>query len=72
MKVRGSVDALKVGISGRRLNDMTFFESSVQGTATLLVYVSAASASNVTQNSKMLLAALLLVSVGLLGLGNWH
>ena len=70
IKIQGSVDALKVVTSGRWLNDMTFVESSLEATATLLVYVSAALASNATQNGKILLAALLLVSVGLLGISN--
>ncbi len=70
IRVQGSVDALKVVTSGRWLNEMTFFESSLEATATLLVYVSAALASNATQSGKILLAALLLVSVGLLGISN--
>lgn len=70
IRVQGPVDALKAVTSGRWLHDMTFFESSLEATATLLVYVSAALASNATQSGKILLAALLLVSVGLLGISN--
>ena len=70
IRIQGSVDALKVVTSGRWLNDMTFVQSSLEATATLLVYVSAALASNATQNGKVLLATLLLVSVALLGVSN--
>lgn len=70
IRMQGSVDALKTVTSGQWLKDMTFFESSLEATATMLVYLSAALASNATQIGKMLLIALLLMSVGLLGMSN--
>ena len=70
LRIQGSVDALKTVTSGQWLNDMTFYESSLEATATMLVYVSAALASNATQLGKILLIALLLLSAGLLGISN--
>ncbi|KAI9652461.1 MAG: hypothetical protein M1829_001645 [Trizodia sp. TS-e1964] len=70
IRMRGSVDALKTVTSGQWLKNMTFFESSLEAIATMLVYISAALAHNATQSSQILLMLLLLISVGLLGVSN--
>ena len=56
--------------SGQWLNDLTFLESSLESSATLLVYLSAALASNASSIGKALFLALLLVSVGFVGMSN--
>lgn len=70
VRMRGPVDALKAVTSGQWLQDMTFFQRSLEAIATMLVYVGAAFAGNATRLGKILLMALLLGSVSLLGLSN--
>ena len=70
LRLQGPVDSLKTVTSGQWLNDMTFFDSSLEASATLLVYLSAALASNASATGKIILLALLLVSVGLVGISN--
>lgn len=70
IRMQGSVNALKTVTSGQWLNDMTFFESSLEASATILVYISAALANNATESGKILLIVLMLMSVGLLGISN--
>ena len=70
VRLQGPVDALKAATSGQFLVDMNPFEGSMNGVATLLVYLSAALASNATQVGKLLLIALLLISVCLLAICN--
>lgn len=70
IRMRGLVDDLKAVTSGQWLRDPTFVESSVSALATVLVYLDAALASNVTQSGKLLLLVLLIVSAGLLAIAN--
>ncbi|MCJ1388586.1 hypothetical protein MMC18_001433 [Xylographa bjoerkii] len=70
IRIKGTVDDLKAVISGQWMRDMTFAESSVAATATVLVYVDAALASNAQQIGKIALVVLLLLSAGLLGFSN--
>lgn len=49
---------------------MTFLENSLQGAATLIVYVGAALVSNATQSGSIIFIALLLVSVFFLAICN--
>ena len=70
IRMGGSVDDLKAVVSGQWMRDMTFVESSVAATATMLVYVDAALACNAQQNGKIILLVLLLFSAGLLGFSN--
>ncbi|KAL6719521.1 hypothetical protein ACLMJK_003762 [Lecanora helva] len=69
-RLQGPVDALKAATSGQFLVDMNSFEGSLNALATLLVYLSAALASNATQVGKLLFIALLLISVSLLAISN--
>lgn len=70
VRLQGPVDALKAATAGQFLVDMNFFEGSLNALATLLVYLSAALASNATQVGKLLFIALLLISVCLLAISN--
>ena len=70
IRLKGLVDDLKAVTSGQWLRDMEFLESSVVAAATLVVYLAAALASNASQLGKLISLALLLVSVGLLAIGN--
>jgi hypothetical protein len=70
IRIRGAVDDLKAVTSGQWLRDMTFAESSVSAIASVLVYLDAALASNVTQLGKVLLLVLLIGSAGLLAIAN--
>ncbi|KAG5642594.1 hypothetical protein DXG03_002518 [Asterophora parasitica] len=70
IRMRGLVDDLKTVTAGQWLRDTTTFESYGESVATLLVYVSAALAGNASTIGSLLIACLLLVSVGLLGLCN--
>ena len=70
VRLQGPVDALKAATSGQFLVDMNFVEGSLNALATLLVYLSAALASNATQVGKLLFIALLLISVCLLAISN--
>ncbi|KAF8910340.1 hypothetical protein CPB85DRAFT_1515212 [Mucidula mucida] len=64
----GLVDDLKVVASGQWMRDETTIEGFASAFATLLVYVTATLASNAPTVSSLVIALLLLVSVGLLGL----
>jgi hypothetical protein len=68
--MRGLVDDLKAVTSGQWLREQTFFERSISATATVLVYVNAALASNVAGFGKVVLLVLLICSVGLLAITN--
>ncbi|EME89023.1 uncharacterized protein MYCFIDRAFT_25251 [Pseudocercospora fijiensis CIRAD86] len=70
IRLQGDVDDLKAVTSGQWLREPTFFESSLVGFATLLVYLDAALAGNAAQTSKLLLLILLFGSGGLLGIAN--
>lgn len=70
VRLRGPVDAFKAATSGQFLVDMNFFEESLTALATLLVYLSAALASNATQVGKVLFLTLLPISVDLLAISN--
>ena len=69
-RIQGPVDALKAVTSGQWLRDMTVLENSLDGCATVLIYVSAILAGNATQIGQMVLMVLLLVSAGVLGISN--
>ena len=70
MRLQGPVDALKAVTAGQWLRDPNFSESSLKAIATLLIYITAAITSNATQAGEIAIAALLLVSVGLVALSN--
>jgi hypothetical protein len=70
IRMRGSVDDLKVVTAGQWLRDETTVESFCVNFATLLVFVSAALAGNSSSVGSLLLACLLLISAALLGLCN--
>lgn len=70
VRMRGLVDDLKAVTSGQWLRQMTFVESSISALATVLVYLDAALASNVSQSGKLLLLVLLIFSAGLLAIVN--
>lgn len=70
IRLQGQVDALKAVTAGQWLRDMTFFESSLAAIATLLIYINAILTSNATQTGKIIVGALLLLSAGILAVGN--
>ncbi|KAM7204882.1 hypothetical protein V8F33_001471 [Rhypophila sp. PSN 637] len=70
IRIKGLVDDIKLVTSGQWLRDQTRVESWVTALATVLVYLDAALASNLTQFGKILLLALLIGSVGLLAIAN--
>lgn len=70
LRIKGPVDDLKAVTSGQWLRDPTFFESSLSGFATLLVYTDAVLAGNVTDLGKLVLFILLVASAGLLAIAN--
>jgi len=70
IRMRGLVDDLKAVTSGEWLRDETSIEGFATAFATLLVYLSAALASNASTVGSLIIAGLLLVSVALLGLCN--
>lgn len=70
VRMLGLVDDLKEVSAGQWLRDQTTYESFATSFATLLVYVSAALASNASTVGSLIMACLLLSSVGLLGLCN--
>lgn len=70
IRIKGFVDDLKIVTSGQWLRDQTRNESWVSAFATVIVYLDAALASNLTQFGKILLLALLIGSVGLLAIAN--
>ena len=70
VRMRGLVDDLKAVTSGQWLRDETTLESYCVSFATLLVFVSAVLASNASTLGGLMIACLLLISAGLLGLCN--
>ncbi|KAI9923906.1 hypothetical protein ASPWEDRAFT_26394 [Aspergillus wentii DTO 134E9] len=70
VRIRGRVDDLKAVTSGNWLREMNAVESALAGFATILVYFTAALASNAKQTGKILLTILLISSAGLLGVVN--
>jgi hypothetical protein len=70
VRIQGAVDDLKAVTSGQWLRDMTFAEASGTAIATVLVYLDAALASNVSQSGKIVLLILLIASAGLLAIAN--
>lgn len=70
VRLRGLVDDLKLVTAGQWLKDETSVQSSLSGSATLLVYASAALAGNSSKIGSLLLACLLLISAAFLGLSN--
>lgn len=70
IRMQGMIDDLKAVTSGQWLRDMTFVESSVASFATLLVYLDAVLASNVSQAGKIILLVLLIASAGVLAIAN--
>lgn len=70
VRLQGPVDALKAVTSGQWLRDMTFWESSLSAMATLMIYITAAISVNSSQAGDIIILALLLLSVGLVAVGN--
>lgn len=70
VRMRGLVDDLKVVTSGEWLREMKPIEEFGAGFVTVLVYASVAIAFNASTLGGLVIAALLLVSVALLGLCN--
>lgn len=70
IRMRGMVDDLKAVTAGQWLREMTTVESSAVSIGTLLVYGSAALAGNASTVGSLMMACLLLISVGILGLCN--
>src|SRR6202011_327668 len=70
IRIQGLVDDLKAVTAGQWLRDETPVESFCVGFATLLVYASAVLAGNASTVGNLLLACLMLISVGMLGLCN--
>ncbi|MCJ1433989.1 hypothetical protein MMC27_003354 [Xylographa pallens] len=70
IRLKGDVDDLKAVISGQWMREMTFGEHSMTVTATMLVYIDAALASNAQQIGQIALMVLLLLSAGLLSFSN--
>ena len=71
IRIKGLVDDLKMATSGLWLADTTFVESSAVSFGTLLVYLAAALAANMTQVGSLTLLVLLLMNVGSLALANY-
>ncbi|KAJ7634782.1 hypothetical protein FB45DRAFT_909844 [Roridomyces roridus] len=70
IRLRGSVDDLKRVTAGQWLRDTEPVEGFAIAVATLLVYSAAALAANASTVGGLIIAVLLLVSAGLLGLSN--
>jgi hypothetical protein len=70
VRMQGLVDDLKAVTAGQWLRDPTTVERFATAFAKLLVYVSAAVASNASGTGGLILFALMLISAGLLGLAN--
>lgn len=70
IRMKGYVDHLKAVTSGQWLRDETTLESRITAIATVIVYLGAALATNIQEFGKILLLALLIGSVGLLGVAN--
>ena len=70
VRLQGPVDALKAVTAGQWLRDMTFWEGSLTAMATLMIYINAAVSVNASQAGEMIILAVLLLSVGLVAVGN--
>jgi hypothetical protein len=70
VRIQGLVDDLKAVTAGQWLRDPTTVEGFATAFATLLVYVSAAVASNASGTGCLIILTLMLVSASLLGLAN--
>lgn len=70
IRLQGAVDDLKAVTSGQWMSEPNFCEGAVSALATVLVYLDAAFASNVTILGKILLLVLLIASAGLLAITN--
>ena len=70
VRLQGPVDALKAVTAGQWLRDMMFWEGSLTALATLMVYINAAVSVNASQACQIIILALLLLSVGLVAVGN--
>ncbi|KZT22976.1 hypothetical protein NEOLEDRAFT_572957 [Neolentinus lepideus HHB14362 ss-1] len=70
IRMEGSLDDLKAVTAGQWLRELSAVESFIVGFGTLLVYASAALASNASKVGSVLIACLLMVSVACLGLCN--
>ena len=70
VRMMGMVDDLKAVTAGQWLRDQTTVEGFATAAATLIVYSAAALAGNSSKVGSLIIATLLLVSVGLLGLCN--
>ncbi|KDR67388.1 hypothetical protein GALMADRAFT_258344 [Galerina marginata CBS 339.88] len=70
VRMRGMVDDLKTVTSGQWLRDQTAIEGFATATATFIVYSAAALASNASKFGSLVIASLLVVSAGLLGICN--
>lgn len=70
VRLQGPVDALKAVTAGQWLRDMTFWEGSLTAMATLMIYINAAVSVNASQAGEIIILALLLLSVGLVAVGN--
>jgi hypothetical protein len=70
IRLRGLVDDLKAVTSGQWLRDQSPLEEFTTSAATILVYLSAAVASNASITGSFLILGLLLFSVAMLGLSN--
>ena len=69
-RIRGLVDDLKAVTSGQWLREMSGPEEFAVSLATVLVFVAAALATNVSTEGSLIILCLLLVSAGILGLCN--
>ncbi|EJD50332.1 hypothetical protein AURDEDRAFT_112078 [Auricularia subglabra TFB-10046 SS5] len=70
VRLRGTIDDLKLVTSGQWVRELEPIEGFATAGATLLVYCSAALATNASTIGSLFIALLLLVSVALLGLCN--
>ncbi|EEP82650.1 predicted protein [Uncinocarpus reesii 1704] len=70
VRLRGAVDDLKAVTAGQWMRDPQLAENWISAVATVIVYLDAALASNASQLAKILILALLIISVGLLAVVN--
>ncbi|KAB8356342.1 hypothetical protein FH972_023926 [Carpinus fangiana] len=70
IRLYGQVDDIKAVTSGQWLRDGDTFDDFLSSVSTVIVYGSAALASNATQIGKIMLAVMFLVNSGLLGMSN--
>ncbi|KAI9672142.1 MAG: hypothetical protein M1831_001955 [Alyxoria varia] len=70
MQIHGLTNDVKRITSGQWLRERTFLETSLEGLSIVLVYLSAALASNSSQVGKIIILVLFMVNAGLLTLSN--